>query len=318
MPLISRLFQGDRALDACLVNDSAHLVIGTRGPHVEKIQRAVSVLDGASIAGGEVSETVYGQSTAHAVLAYKQRRQIINRSYQSSADNIVGRMTMAALDGEMARAEQRPPLRGCTTDLGGGGLARALGSRSSVGDTLQLEFPPARLNVAIQEALFVGETVPANSLRTALLVEKATTLLRPFGLRVGTTFLPSFSYPFTVGERDDIDVRGVRRAAERASPDAGGFLRVIFCHLRNTTSTATSQGERTGIEGFRNFVLINKDLSHPDNGTLLHEMIHCSNDRFMNDVHDSDQNSVYSRGNARSLLRDEHARSLNDNRFFKS
>jgi hypothetical protein len=47
----------------------------------------------------------------------------------------------------------------------------------------------------------------------------------------------------------------------------------------------------------------------------LHEMIHCSNDRFMNDIHDDDQNSVYSRGDNRSLLRDEHAQSLNTSFF---
>jgi len=46
-------------------------------------------------------------------------------------------------------------------------------------------------------------------------------------------------------------------------------------------------------------------------------MIHCSNDRFINDIHDKDQNSVLSPGSDRNLLRNEHAISLNTS-FFKS
>jgi hypothetical protein len=75
---------------------------------------------------------------------------------------------------------------------------------------------------------------------------------------------------------------------------------------------------RTSASGrFRNFVLINKDTSHPDHGTLLHEMIHCSDDRFMNDIHDDDTDSVFSQASNRNLLKDVHARFLNV-AFFKS
>ena len=38
---------------------------------------------------------------AAAVLAYKKKRNIINWSYQQQADNIVGKMTIAALDAEI-------------------------------------------------------------------------------------------------------------------------------------------------------------------------------------------------------------------------
>jgi hypothetical protein len=48
---------------------------------------------------------VYGPKTAAAVLAYKEKRGIINRDYQSKADNIVGIMTMASLDKEMLEQE---------------------------------------------------------------------------------------------------------------------------------------------------------------------------------------------------------------------
>lgn len=316
MALQSQLFRGDSALESCLVNDAAHVVEGTRGPHINKIQRALVLLDGAPIVGSEILDEVYGRSTANAVLAYKRKRGIINRAYQNTADNIVGKMTIASLDKEMTIAENRPPLRGCTTDIGGGSS-----SKSRVGlalsNSIQLQFPPGRLNVAFQEALLAGETIPGSSLRTVLLVERATKLLAPFNLALSATFLPTFSHAFTVGEKDEFDVRSIRTSAQNASSAAPSSLRVIFCHLRNTNSTAASHGERTGISGFRNFVLINKDRSHPDNGTLLHEMIHCSNDIFMNDFHDSDQNSVFSRGDNRNLLRDEHAKSLNSS-FFKS
>ncbi|MCY2978476.1 MAG: hypothetical protein NTU79_07405 [Planctomycetota bacterium] len=49
-------------------------------------------------------------NTAAAVLAYKTKRKIINRDYQMTADNIVGKMTMASLDREMLG---RKPLRKC-------------------------------------------------------------------------------------------------------------------------------------------------------------------------------------------------------------
>src|SRR6476646_9904652 len=120
MALQSRLFSGDNALESCLVKDAAHIVEGARGPHVNKIQRSLVLLDGALIDGNEILAELYGRSTANAVLAYKRKRRIINPAYQNTADNIVGRMTIASLDKEMAIGESRPPLRGCLTDIGGG------------------------------------------------------------------------------------------------------------------------------------------------------------------------------------------------------
>ena len=107
MALQSSLFVADRALQACLVDDRAHVTTGAIGEHVTKIQSALIVLDDASIDVGELREGRYGPSTAAAVLAFKRRRQIINRSYQTQADNIVGKMTIAAMDREMGTIEQR-------------------------------------------------------------------------------------------------------------------------------------------------------------------------------------------------------------------
>jgi hypothetical protein len=108
MPLKSRLFGGDPKLQACLVNDAAHVTQGARGDHVGKIQKAVEALGDQSISQGELTTQTYGPSTAAAVLAYKKKRKIINFSYQSQADNIVGKMTIASLDKEMQDVEKPP------------------------------------------------------------------------------------------------------------------------------------------------------------------------------------------------------------------
>jgi peptidoglycan hydrolase-like protein with peptidoglycan-binding domain len=94
--------------ERCLVQDSAHITPGTHGPHVNKIQTALSTLDHFAVAPGEVQSQTYGPSTAAGVLAYKQKRNIINQAYQTQADNIVGKMTIASLDAEMARVEPKP------------------------------------------------------------------------------------------------------------------------------------------------------------------------------------------------------------------
>ena len=62
-------------------------------------------LDGASINQAELDAGFYGPSTAAAVLAYKRKRDIVNRTYQSQADNIVGIMTIKSLDDELAGNE---------------------------------------------------------------------------------------------------------------------------------------------------------------------------------------------------------------------
>ena len=104
MALQSALFRGDAKLEAAATSDAAHITPGARGPHVGKIQQALIQLDGATI----VADMVYGPGTAAAVLAYKQSRSIINRSYQSQADNIVGKMTIATLDRELVEREVPP------------------------------------------------------------------------------------------------------------------------------------------------------------------------------------------------------------------
>jgi hypothetical protein len=109
MPLRSRLFAGDAKLEDCAVRDQAHLTPGTQGAHVGKVQYALDVIDNLKIERQELMKQVYGPSTADTVLNFKRRRAIINRAYQTTADNIVGRMTIAALDaGDAAKTEPVP------------------------------------------------------------------------------------------------------------------------------------------------------------------------------------------------------------------
>jgi peptidoglycan hydrolase-like protein with peptidoglycan-binding domain len=107
MALQCKLFRGDAKLEAAAKLDSAHIKPGDRGPHVGKIQQAIIDLDGATLA----RDDNYGPATATAVLSYKQKRNIINRAYQTQADNIVGKLTVASLDREMLAHEKKGPSR---------------------------------------------------------------------------------------------------------------------------------------------------------------------------------------------------------------
>lgn len=103
MPLKSDLFKGDPKLEACALHHSAHITPGMRGEQIGKIQSALGTLiPDRQIEKLELDQKRYGPSTAAAVSDYKTRRKIINFSYQRTPDNIVGKMTIAAMDDELA------------------------------------------------------------------------------------------------------------------------------------------------------------------------------------------------------------------------
>ena len=107
MPLVSRWFGGNARLQKCLTSDPAHIVAGDSGEHVALVQEALQVLDGAEIARDELAGRAYGRSTAAAVLDFKTKRGIVNRAYQATPDAIVGKMTIKALDDEIAARERQ-------------------------------------------------------------------------------------------------------------------------------------------------------------------------------------------------------------------
>jgi peptidoglycan hydrolase-like protein with peptidoglycan-binding domain len=108
MPLQSNLFKDSKRLQDCLVRDTAHVTPGSAGDHVKLIQIALQDLDGLTIDTRELQAGQYGTSTAAAVLAFKKKRKIVNRSYQTTEDNIVGKMTITALDKEMFQKQYIP------------------------------------------------------------------------------------------------------------------------------------------------------------------------------------------------------------------
>lgn len=108
MALASRAFKGDPRLEACAVSDPAHVTPGSVGDHVGKIQAALIDLDGASIDPNEIAARRYGITTTARVVDFKTARNILN--FLNKIDNIVGKKTIAAMDGELkAREGTLPP-----------------------------------------------------------------------------------------------------------------------------------------------------------------------------------------------------------------
>ncbi|MEP7213577.1 MAG: hypothetical protein ABI791_10895 [Acidobacteriota bacterium] len=311
----SKLFRGDAALEACLVNDKAHLVVGTRGSHIPKIQRALVKLDGFLIDISEVTAGLYGPTTAKAVLNYKTSRGIINFSYQTTPDNIVGKMTIATLDRDMVLSESRPLMLGCLNErTPGAGAGASQSSRFGItAGSTTTQFSPVRLKVALQNA--ITPTFGVDRGRPILqLFARARLLLVPHQMTLDFAVrLKSFPHPAPVTPNVASDAESLFKAAKRADAGSNDILRVIFCDLEGPerlTTTGYSAGRRVGVDAFPNFVILNPAISHPDHGTLLHEMIHTSDDSLMffgTLGHDTDTTSVFSHGENRPILRDEHA-----------
>ena len=104
MPLQSQLFRNDQKLKAAAEKDSAHIMRGARGEHVHKIQWALRALTPSILR----LDGQYGPITAEAVKEYKNApsRRIWGPG-QKTADDIVGKRTMASLDEEMWELETR-------------------------------------------------------------------------------------------------------------------------------------------------------------------------------------------------------------------
>ena len=323
MALFSRLFRGVPALEACLVHDSAHITLGTVGPHVPKIQKALMMIDRVVVDADEVEGMRYGDSTAAAVLAYKQTRNIINRSYQTQADNIVGKMTIQALDKEMSAAEG--PLRPCPC----GDPVRGRSSSGIRGNEKQTADTPLNLNaqlkVGYQAAVGTGKALAgilrANRLRFALETQ-GRVLLAPWGMTLQPTSLGTFVFPFSINPNAPSEVQRIREVAEKSATAQPNILRVIFCRFdENAQEFGVSGGPLFGGFGFLPFVLLNTLKLRLDGGTMVHEMIHTSDDDlFSNDAHDKEAEfplSVFCSHEGRTEIRKPHAIALSKAFFAK-
>lgn len=85
MALVSRRFAGVAELEACAVDDSAHLLLGSQGSHVALVQQALIDL-GEQIESGATG--MYERDTEAAVTSYKTARNIFN--FAGLIDPIVG------------------------------------------------------------------------------------------------------------------------------------------------------------------------------------------------------------------------------------
>jgi hypothetical protein len=101
MALSSSLFVNDGPLNQALEIDSAHILPGSVGTHVLKLQAALEILEEIELPAEEKEGFVYGPATADAVLHYKSIRRIINFAVQQQADNIVGKRTIRTMDEEL-------------------------------------------------------------------------------------------------------------------------------------------------------------------------------------------------------------------------
>ncbi|MFO1163027.1 MAG: hypothetical protein U1E60_29615 [Reyranellaceae bacterium] len=82
-----------------------HIVPGSSGDHVSKIQEALFQITSANIDADELGKSLYGTSTASAVANFKRTRKPPILNYKNEIDDIVGIKTMQALDQEMKRID---------------------------------------------------------------------------------------------------------------------------------------------------------------------------------------------------------------------
>jgi len=112
MALSSQLFRNDSKLDAAASSDPAHILVGSRGEHVRKIQIALNRLSkGRGRENFNLDEDgKYGPLTAAAVKRYKSapQRRILGPG-QATPDGIVGKQTIKSLDDEMDFLENELP-----------------------------------------------------------------------------------------------------------------------------------------------------------------------------------------------------------------
>jgi hypothetical protein len=325
MGLISRLFRNNEELEACLVDNSAHVTLGAQGEHVAKIQFALFSLDNLKIERAELVTQTYGSSTATAVLSYKTKRQIINQTYQTTPDSIVGKMTIASLDAEMRGAEKSfPGVGDCfQSPLSVPQRFVALGAAQQLVETGGLG--PVRglkqLNRALRIVLAITKKASLeDGFPLSAHLERTRDSLFEHGLTLSVEFRNGFAdtidFPGTAGRivLED-DIIAVRKASEDLRPGLPRILRVIVCPTDDFKFGETYRNRSIGDLFFPPFVLMNSRQIDRSHATLLHEMIHAANNGPIK--HDKEPNSIFFENGTtqlgevdRTTLKPEHAAKL--------
>lgn len=335
MALFSNLFRGNVALEACALKDSAHVTRGASGDHVAKIQFALFTLDRLRIDRVELVSQKYGQSTAAAVLAFKMKRKIINHSYQSVADDIVGKMTIAALDKEMKLKELLPkPPGDCALSPRGvpspvSTFAAPTGKLSQRANTVA-ESRGAKIVAANKQLGGVVRVFFAITLKSAQEdgyplsseIERARDALFEHGITLSVEirngFADTIRFPGRIisslgNPADNVDE--LRKVSEDLRPGLPGVLRAIVCPMVGDKSGETFRNRNIGGRIVPPFVLLNSQIIDKSHATLIHEMIHASKDGPV--PHDPENFSVFFEfgsekpgGVDRTFLKPEHALTL--------
>jgi len=322
MPLVSLLLRDEPLLQACLVADTAHVVPGASGRHVGLIQKVLLVLEKAPISAAELRSALYGPTTTAAVLDYKRKRNIVNRAYQTTADNIVGKMTIAQMDNELSLLDLRA-VSGRVVCTGGGRepprpALVAAGASSLVGAPTPFKPKkqhPAKLRILVQKTNRAKEFGDSEGL-FAELYKRARELLAPHGMDFTTgAAAPAFGPEVIDAEKviagSAASCGSVMESALRSLPDKPDTLRVIFCPFSDTGDAfgVTDGGPNSALTVPR-FCLINVRKRRGDLGTLLHEMVHAARPEMV--PPDAALNSVFSEAGNRSAteLPERHAESI--------
>ena len=295
--LKSNLFKGSPGLTACEVHDSAHLTTGKKGDDVGRVQMALLVLDSAEIDRSELLAKTYGKSTANAVLAFKSKRRIINHSYQSTPDDIVGKMTIAALDREMCswEASHRAPgdcNAGVRRSSPTPSFALASAIRGPGTQPSQIKKHVLRVYLSITKKAAVENGYPIS--RT---VEVVKDCLSNFGMFLSLEFSLGVSFADRIDFDDDLlvledQVPLLRRASEILRPGFPSILRVIVCRMGiNNHFGETYRHQSIGGINFSPFCLLNSQNVSLDNETMIHEMIHAALPDARRFEHDSNDNA---------------------------
>jgi len=334
MTLKSRLFAGIRPLEDAADDNAAHVLPGAAGDHVGRIQQALFLLDGALIAPHELRTRHYGPGTARAVLDYKRKRNIVNHAYQQAADDIVGVMTMAALDTELLRRDWRGTRsRGCGDCAGGGSMPVAHGARlprlnleraAAAGAEPQSRRFPAVLSVVVMWTTAALRHPDSAQSRRWRYFERAAELMSLYGQRF--EMIPSAAeVPATalVSPLMPSDFINLRKVSEKVMPGMPNVLRIIVCPFEKADEPyygLTAGGKREGSE-FREFIVLKSNATREDQCTVLHEMMHAAAraddketviDRWK---HDGDTTSLYSEGSNRSQYLPIQAQAISEAYF---
>ena len=334
MALKSRLFAGDQRLQAAAQDNAAHVLPGTVGLHVGRIQRALFLLDDALIAPQELRHAQYGQTTARAVLAYKRARSIVNHAYQNVADDIVGVMTMAALDAELCRRElATTKSRGCSDCAGAGGRSAyrgvrfdaAVGAKTAGAPSARIRAFPATLNVVMMWTTGAMQHQGSAASRRWRYFERASELMAIYGQRFGiVASVGEIPTTLSIDPGSRSDAFKVRSAAEKVMPGNADALRIIACPFERTAKPYYALTEGGSVDGatFRDFILLNSNALRDDQCTVLHEMVHAASRRDGAETrlvdrwkHDRDATSIYSEGHMRSQYLAEHAQLISEAYF---